>query len=98
MEFCDEFEVALAVFVPRVRGEEVARVGQAVRADHAQVGQAEERAEVLADVAACVAIRQFDAEAHAARDNDNLQRFDIDHAHLRQQTQAALLRDRNNFV
>ena len=35
----DQFEIALTFFVGRHRGAEVTRVGQAIGADHAQVGQ-----------------------------------------------------------
>ena len=52
MELGDELVRRVDVFVGRDRRQEVARVGQAVRADRAEVGQAEGGAEVLADVAA----------------------------------------------
>ncbi len=69
-ELVDELEAPFAVLVCGDRVHEVARIGEAVRADRAQVGEAQVRAEVLADVAARLAIRQLDAEAHAARDDE----------------------------
>ena len=48
----DQFERALAVFVRGVRREEIARIGKAVRADRSEFGQTQQRAEVLADIAA----------------------------------------------
>jgi hypothetical protein len=57
-ELGDQLEIAFAVFVARLRRQEVARIGQAVRADRAQVRQAQQGAEVLADIAARRAVRQ----------------------------------------
>ena len=46
---------------------EIARIGETVRADRTELRQAQQRAEVLGDVAARLAVEQFDAEADAAR-------------------------------
>ena len=83
---------AVDVLVRGDRRQEVARIGQAVGADRAEVGQAEAGAVVLADVAARRAVRQLDAEAHAARDDDDLLRLGVDHAELGDEALPALLR------
>ena len=75
------------------RRQEVARVGEAVRADRAEVGQAEVGAEVLADVAARLTVEQLDSKANAARDDDDLLRLDVDRAELGDEALAAVLRD-----
>jgi hypothetical protein len=80
-----------AVFVRRHRDHEVARVGQAIGADHAEVGQPQAGAEVLAHVAARRAVEQLDAEAHAARDHHDLLRLGLDHAQFGGKAQPALL-------
>src|SRR6185295_19799766 len=77
--------------------------GEAVRADRAEVGQAEAGAEVLADVAARLAsragdgtaarIQQLDPEAHAARDDDDLLRLRVDRAELGDEALPPELRD-----
>ena len=51
-KFRDQLHRAFAVFVPGDRRFEIARVGEAVGADRAEVGQAEMLAVVFADVAA----------------------------------------------
>ncbi|MNZ49233.1 hypothetical protein D3C78_669940 [compost metagenome] len=84
---------ALHVLVVRHRGEEVARIGQPVAADRAEVRQAQGGAVVLADIAARRGIQQFDAEAHAARQYGDFQRFDLQHAELGDQAQAPGFRD-----
>ena len=78
LELGDQREVALDVLVPRDRRQEVARVRQAVRADRAEVGEAERRPVVLAHVAARVAVEQLDAETHAARDERDLLRRHVE--------------------
>ncbi|MNM86767.1 hypothetical protein D3C81_989290 [compost metagenome] len=92
LELGHQLEIALAVFIAGHRRQEVARVGQAVGADHAQVGQLEQRAVVLADIAARLAVRQLHAETHAARDHDDLLRFHFQAAQLGHHQQAPLLR------
>ena len=91
-ELGDQFEVAIHILERRMRGFEVARIGQAVGSDRAEVGQLQQRTVVLADVATARAIGQFNAEAHAARDHRDLLRLDLDHAQLGQQAQRAQLR------
>src|SRR5207247_8275536 len=77
-EFRDELEVALDVLERGDGREEVARRGEAVRADEAEVGEAEERAVVLADVAARGAVGELDAELDPALDDGDLARLDLD--------------------
>ena len=78
-ELRDQLEVAFAVFVGCDRRADVARIGQAVRADHAEVGQLKQLARVLAHVAARRAVGQADLEANAARNDRDLLRL---HLHI----------------
>ena len=57
LEFRDQLEVAVAILERGDRRQEVARIGQAVRADRPELRQAEQRAVVLADVAARIVAR-----------------------------------------
>ena len=75
------------------RREEVARIGEAVRADRAELGQAEQGAVIFGDIAARLAVGQQGAEADAARDQRDLARRDLDPAHLGEQLEPALLRE-----
>ncbi|CUI67301.1 Uncharacterised protein [Achromobacter xylosoxidans] len=97
-ELGDQFEVAFHVFVPGHRRLEVAGIGQAVRADRAQFGQAQRGAEVLQHVAARAVVQQLHAEAHAARDHGDLQRLQVDQAQFGGQAQAALLRHQQQLA
>ena len=78
--------------------QEIARVGEAVGADRAEVGKPEGRAVVLADVAARRAVRQIDAELDAARDDADLAGRDIEDAEFGGDAQASLLRDDQQFA
>ena len=71
---------------------EIARVGEAVRADRAELGQAERSAVILGDIAARLAI-DLDAELHAARDQADAARRNVHPAQLGEQAQRARLRD-----
>ena len=82
----------VAVLVGRDRRQEVARVGQAVGADRAALGQRERAAVVLAEIAARRAVRQLDAKLDAARDHRDLAGLDVDDAELGAEPQPALLR------
>ena len=86
------------VFVAGHGGEEVAGVGQAVAADGAEVGDAQGRAVVLADVAPGAGVQQLDAELHATGDDGDLQRLHFQHAQFGDQAQAALLGDDQPFA
>ncbi len=92
LELGRELEAALAILVPRMRREEVARIGKAVAADHAEIRQPEVRAVVLAHVTARSAIRKLHAKADAARNDGDLARRHLEPAELRQDVQRALLR------
>src|SRR4249919_647416 len=98
LELGNQFELAFRFLVRRVRREEVSRVGQAIGADRTEVGQAQDRAEVLAHVAARLTIRQFDAEADAAWDHRDFVRLDIEYTELGGDMQAALLRHDQEFA
>ena len=71
-ELLDHLHRARAVLVASRRGQEVALVSQAVRADRASFGQGERGAEVLAQVAADGSGGQLDPEPDAARDHRDL--------------------------
>ena len=86
----DEFELAFAILVGGVRREEVARIREAVRADRAEVRQSQQRAEVLADVAARRAVGQRHGETHAARNHRDLERLDVEPAHFGRRSTGAL--------
>jgi hypothetical protein len=90
-ELGDQFVIAFEIFVARDRDQEVARVGQAVRADRAEVRQAQQGAEVLAHIAARRPVRQIDGEAHAARDHGDLLGFELDQAEFGGDREPALL-------
>ena len=93
LELGDEFEVAVDVLEGRMRREEIARIGQPVAADRAEVREAHGMAEVLAHVPACGAIRQRHAEADPTRDQRDFLRLNLKHAHLGVDDQPAFLRD-----
>jgi hypothetical protein len=96
-EFGDQFEVPGEVLVPRDRRLEIARLGKSVGADRPEIRQAQRRAEILAHIAARGAVRQLDAKAQAARQDGDLQRFDVQDAEFRQQPQPPLLRHHQHF-
>ena len=81
------------VLVRGERGPEVPRVGQAVGADRAELGQFEGPPVVLADVAAGALVQELDPKAHAARDQGDLAGVGGEQAELGAQEQAAALGD-----
>src|SRR5262245_36354253 len=93
LKFCDDAEVALDVFVNGDGRQEVARVGEAVRADRPEFGQPELRAVIFADVASRLAVGQFDQEPQPARQNANFARRDLQHSKLRADRQSPHLRN-----
>ena len=92
LEFRHQAERAGDIFVGRDRREKIARIGKAVGAERAELRQAEHRSVILADVAARGPVRQFDAEAQAARDDHDLAAGRLDHAELGDKARTALLR------
>ena len=82
----------------RDRREEVARLREALRADQPQLGQAERRAVVLANVAACLLLEQLELELHAARDDADLARGDADFSQLGENQNFAQLRDEHQLA
>src|SRR3546814_16491713 len=97
LELADDLEVALVLLVGRDWIQEVARRREAVAADRAEVGQAQLRAEVLADIDARLDIGQFAAETDAARDQCDLPRLELDHDKFRAQATATPLRTDKHF-
>ena len=81
----------VAILVGRDRGQEVARVGQAVGADRPALGQGQGTAIVLAQITPDRTVRQLGAELDAARDHRDLAGLDVDDAELGAQPQAPLL-------
>ncbi len=73
-ELGDDVELAVAIFEGGNGRFEVARIGKAVGADGAELGQAEREAVVFADVAAGLAVEQLDAEFDAARESRRFRR------------------------
>src|SRR5690606_8062004 len=71
--FLNALRRAIHVLEPGDGRLEVARIGQTVRTDRAEVRQAEGRAVVLADIAARLTVN-LDAEADAARDDEDVAR------------------------
>ncbi|MPL83872.1 hypothetical protein SDC9_29831 [bioreactor metagenome] len=71
---------------------EVARVGEAVRADRAAAGQVELLAVILAHEAAGGAVQHLDPIDEAARQDGDFLGLEVDHAELGAEPQPALLR------
>ncbi len=89
----DQLALRFPIFEGGNRSQEVARVGEAIGADRAQVGQAEDIAEVLADVATRRRIGKLDAEAQSARDDDDLLWLGVDDPELGDEALPAVLRN-----
>ena len=81
----------MGLLVGRDGREEVALVREAVRAERAAFGQAEEGAVVLQRVAARLAVRQRDAELAPPRHADEFARARLQDAHLGDDAQGAPL-------
>src|SRR5215469_6712337 len=77
----------------RRRGEEVARIGEAICADRAAIGQRESAAVVFAHVGARGPVDELDLEDHAALDHADFAGRDVDHAELGAEAKLVLLRD-----
>ena len=93
MNLRDQLEVAVDVLVGRHRRQEVARIGQAVGADRAEVGQPEaaRRSSRRRSRARCRrAARRRKRTPRGI--TDDLLRLDLEHAELGGEAQAALLR------
>src|SRR5262249_11620547 len=74
-------------------GEEVARIGEAICADRAAMGQRESAAVVFAHIGARGPVDELDLEDHAALDHADLAGRDVDYAELGAETKLVLLRD-----
>lgn len=92
LEFLDEIDRRIDILEPGDRRFEIARIGEAVRSDRAKVGQAEGRAVIFADIAACDRGQQFDAEAQAARDESDLERRYLETAEFGDKADRPFLR------
>ena len=80
------------------RGQKVARIGETVRSDGAALRQRESAAVVLAEIPSGGAILELYADLHAARDDGDLARFDVDDPELGPETEVALLRDEQHLA
>ena len=87
----------VAVFEPGDRSFEIARVGQAVRADRTAAGQREFCAVVFANESACLIVQQVNFENHSSRQNAYFKRFKFDLAELGKDRQPARLRNDQQF-
>ena len=85
----DELEAAVAILIGGLRRQEIARIGEAVRADRAELGQAEQGAVIFGDIAPRLAVRQQHPETDPARDQRDLARLDFDPAHFGAQIEPA---------
>src|SRR5215467_6426288 len=81
----------VAVLECRYGGAEIARVGEAIGADRAEIGQTEERPVILADIAPRPVIDEVDAEFDAARHDGDLARTRLDHPELGGEQQTSRL-------
>ena len=79
--FLDDLDRLVDVLERRDRRLEIARIGEAVGADRAELGQAERSAVILGDIAARFAV-DLDPELHAARDQRDPARRDLHPAEL----------------
>src|SRR3954470_3547222 len=92
-------DLALARFLEGgVRHHEIAGLRQALRADRAELRQAERRAIVLTYVAARLLLEKFHFELHAARDHTDLARRELQPAELGENNEAALLRNEHQLA
>ena len=93
-----EFGRRVLVLIGRDRREEVARIGEAIGADRPALRQREGAAVILAEIAARGAVRNLDAEFHAARDHGDLAGLDVDAAEFGDEAQIALLRHEHHLA
>ena len=98
LEFGDQAEVAFHIFIRRIRGQEITRIGQPVAANRAQIRQLEQCAEVLAHIACGLPIRQAHTEAHAAWQHRNFLRLHVQYAQLGFDMQAPGLRHQHQLA
>ncbi len=87
-----QFKIPFEVFVMGCRGQKITRVRQSVGTDDAQLGEAQHRAIILADVTACVLPQQFDPKPQAARKQRELTWSDIKLPQFSRKAHRALLR------
>ena len=92
-----QFELARHVLVGGLRIVEIARVGEAVGADRAEVRQVEGRAVILAQIAARRAVRQVDGDLDAARDHGEVAGREVERAAFGAQADVAGLRQQHHL-
>ena len=88
----------MAGLVGRDRRQKIARIGETVGAERAELRQPQHGAVILADIAARRSVRQFDPETQAARHHDDLAASRFDNAELGDETGASLLRYDQHFA
>ena len=93
LELLDHRVWFIAILEPRHRGFDIARIGEAVGADRAEIRQAKQGAVIFADIATRLTVGQRDAKPHPTRDHRDLQGCDIDPAQLGIDRQPPLLGD-----
>ena len=98
LEFGDHGARRLGVLVSRDGAEKIAHIGKAVGAERAELRQPQRDAVILADIAARRPVRQLDAKAQAARNDDDLAGRRLDDAELGDEARAAELRHDQHFA
>src|SRR5580658_7809765 len=99
LEFGNDLEGGVvAVVVSGVRSEEVAAVGEAVRADRAEFRESEAGAVVFEEVAAGLGFEQLDAELDAAGNEGDFSGGEVEDTEFGVEHQAAELGDEQKFA
>ena len=96
--FDEEPRGLFPVLVGGDRGEKISRIGETIGADGTAIRQRERAAVVFAHESARRAVQQFDPEDHAARNDADFARFDIDDAEFGAEPKGILLRDDEIFA
>ena len=96
--FHEQFGRRVLVLIGRDRGEEIARIGEAIGADRTALRQREGAAVILAQISARRTACDLDAEFHAARNHHDFAGFGIDPAEFGDETQGSLLRHEQHFT
>src|ERR1700753_3018207 len=91
-------ELAVTVFERRNGRFEVTGIGEAIGSDSAEFGQTEGQPVVLADVSACLLLRQNDAELDATRNDANLAGRDFENPKFGVKAKCTKLRDNQQLA
>lgn len=98
-ELGDDLEgTVVAVVEGCVRSEEVARVGEAVGSDWAEIGEAERLTVVFEEIAAGLLVEKFDTELDASGNEGDFAGCEVDEAELGVEQDAAELRDEEELA